>query len=220
MLLTGEDHLGAVVLLAGVAVVALAEAALARVALRANADAVADLDVLHLVAHADRNADDLVPDGQRVRRLAPAAAENVQVAAAHAAVRDADVDVRLLPGLGLELLPLHVTVGRRGVQALPSLELVVLRGHVVGGVVVGVCEGSKGSSILRMALGIRGLSDSSSPGLLSTFSGYSSLATWSLYRPDHTGTPRAVKRPRLANHQPLSSLRLRPNLENIPPAPW
>ena len=71
-----------------------------------------------------------------------------------------------------------------------------------------------------MELGIKGLSDSSSPGLLSTFSGYSSLAMWSLYRPDHTGTPRAVKRPRLANPRPLSSLRPRSNLENIPPAPW
>lgn len=62
----GPHDAVAVVLLARLAVGALAEPAQARVALRAHAHAVADLDAaLDLGADLDRDADDLVADGER-----------------------------------------------------------------------------------------------------------------------------------------------------------
>jgi hypothetical protein len=69
------DHLRAVRLAARAALVARA----ARVGLRADADAVADLDVLDGAADAQRDADDLVAHDLRVHRRTPPAAECVQV---------------------------------------------------------------------------------------------------------------------------------------------
>lgn len=55
----------------------------------------------------------------------PAGAEGVNIGAADARVGDLDVDVGLLPDLGLIPLPHHVTLGGGGVCADPSLKLVV-----------------------------------------------------------------------------------------------
>lgn len=97
----------------------------ARVVLSTDADVVADLDVLNVLADADRLADDLVADDLGVVRLAPAARSGVQVRSAdlrgrgrsdsevrsfswcetHAAVHDLDVDIVIGKGLGLVLLP-------------------------------------------------------------------------------------------------------------------
>lgn len=59
----------------------------------------------------------------------PAGTEDVGVGAADAAVGDADVDVRLFPGLGRVLFPDHVALAGRGVLADPALELVVCGRH-------------------------------------------------------------------------------------------
>lgn len=62
-----------------------------------------------------------------VRTTYPSGAESVKVAAADTAVRDLDIDVGLLPRLGLKLAPLHLALGRAGIEAKPSFKLVV--GH-------------------------------------------------------------------------------------------
>jgi hypothetical protein len=119
------DHLGAVRLAARAALVARA----ARVRLRADADAVADLDVRDGAADAQRDADDLVAHDLRVHGRAPPAAERVQVCtkekkksapggaayragllttAANAAVRDGELDGVVRERLGLVLGVLEV----------------------------------------------------------------------------------------------------------------
>lgn len=55
----------------------------------------------------------------------PATAQSVQVRATDTAVRDLDIDIRLLPLFGLKLLPHHVALTRTGIEAHPALELVV-----------------------------------------------------------------------------------------------
>lgn len=93
------DSLGAVVL-----VISLARAAVqARPDLRANTDAVADVDALDIRADADGVADDLVADDERELGLAPAAGERVHVRGADTAVRDRDLDVILVEVFRLEL---------------------------------------------------------------------------------------------------------------------
>lgn len=47
----------------------------------------------------------------------------------HAAMRDPDVNVRLLPPLRLKLAPDHVALGRSRVVAEPALELIIPRWH-------------------------------------------------------------------------------------------
>lgn len=120
-----QTHALTVVLLAVLTLMARSEPPQAAIPLRADAHAVAHADVLDVLAHAHRLADDLVAHRQRVRRVAPAVAQEVQVAAAHAAVRDLDVDVVLLPRLGLDLLPDHLALHRAWVVGRPALELVV-----------------------------------------------------------------------------------------------
>lgn len=51
----------------------------------------------------------------------------MNVGAADSRVCDLDIDICLLPWLGLKLLPHHVAIGRRSVQANPALEFVVGR---------------------------------------------------------------------------------------------
>ena len=91
------------------------------------------LDILlHVLAYADGRADDFVADATRVDGRTPSAAEGVDVATADAAVGDFDVDVGLLPGLGLVLFPVHFALDGVFVFAHPSLEFVV-GGHGCGG---------------------------------------------------------------------------------------
>lgn len=128
----GADHaLAAVRLAAGRALVARA----ARVALRADADAVANLDVRDVLAYTDGDANDLVAHDLRVLDRAPAGAERVQVARADAAVGDRDIDVRVGERLGRVLLVGEVANGVF-VLADPALEGLgnlgkVRRGHIV-----------------------------------------------------------------------------------------
>ena len=56
----------------------------------------------------------------------PAAAKSVQIRTADPAVGDLDVDIGLLPFLGLKLLPDHLAFGRLLVEAHPPFKLVVL----------------------------------------------------------------------------------------------
>lgn len=55
----------------------------------------------------------------------PSTAQSVQIRATDTTVGDLDVDIGLLPGLGLKLLPDHLAIGSLLVQAHPALELVV-----------------------------------------------------------------------------------------------
>ena len=64
-------------------------------------------------------------DADRVERGTPATPKRVQVRAADAAMGDFDVDVRLLPRLGLILLELQVALRGLWVKAHPALELVI-----------------------------------------------------------------------------------------------
>ena len=58
----------------------------------------------------------------------------MQITPADAAVRDLDVDVRLLELLRLEIAPDHLALGGGLVEALPAAEgVLVLRGHNAGG---------------------------------------------------------------------------------------
>lgn len=75
----------------------------------------------------------------------PTRAEGVKVRAADAGVADLDVDIVVLverPDLVLrEVLPDHIALCGLGVQAHPALEGVVLRCHLVEGLVCCGCEG-------------------------------------------------------------------------------
>lgn len=56
----------------------------------------------------------------------PATAESVQIGTADTAVSDLDVNIGLLPRLGLKLLPDHLSVGRVLIETHPSFKLVIL----------------------------------------------------------------------------------------------
>jgi len=57
-------------------------------------------------------------------RTHPSVAKGVQVGSADAAVGDSDVNVGLLPLLGLKLGPDHLSIGRRSVERSPTLKLI------------------------------------------------------------------------------------------------
>ena len=75
---------------------------------------------LHLV----RNGQRYIPDTAWVNCGRPTATESVQITATDAAVGDFDIDVGLLPGLGLVALPFHVALDGAGVETEPALEVV------------------------------------------------------------------------------------------------
>jgi hypothetical protein len=75
----------------------------ARLGLGTNTDAVADLDVLNLLANTDSLANNLVANAARVGSWAPAGRKHVNVRTADTAVGDLDVDVGLLKGLSLNI---------------------------------------------------------------------------------------------------------------------
>lgn len=54
----------------------------------------------------------------------PSTAQSVHVRTTDTTVSDLDVDIGLLPRLGLELLPDHLALSSLGAQAHPALELV------------------------------------------------------------------------------------------------
>lgn len=94
----GVHELGAVVF-----VLVLAEVALeAGPDLGADADAVADFEVLDVLADLDGFADDFVADAEGAFVVAPAAGDGVKVGAADAAGGDFDVDVVVAEWLWLE----------------------------------------------------------------------------------------------------------------------
>lgn len=51
----------------------------------------------------------------------------MKIRTADTAVGDLDIDIVLVPGLGLERAPLHLAVDRFGILAQPALELVIGR---------------------------------------------------------------------------------------------
>lgn len=103
--------------------------ALADVALEAgphlgtDTDAIALLDLRHVLADLDGLADNLVADAQRTLELAPAARDGVHVRPADAAALDLDVDIVIAKGLGLELVAVELVpgLGRVNDEALESL---------------------------------------------------------------------------------------------------
>lgn len=64
-------------------------------------------------------------------RAYPSTAESVQVGATDTTVRDLDVDISLLPGLGLKLLPDHLSLAGFGAETHPSFELVIGGRHCI-----------------------------------------------------------------------------------------
>lgn len=97
----GVDGVGAVVLLVGFAVSA---GQIGR-DLGAHASAIANLEVLHILADLDDLADDFVADAERKRDIgAPATGDGVDVTGADAAGVNGNVDVAVAKGLQLELL--------------------------------------------------------------------------------------------------------------------
>jgi hypothetical protein len=108
----------------------------------ADTNAVTDLDVLDVLANTDGLANNLVTNNAGWKWLAtclleetnfqrsltvgsftPSRAKHVQIRAADTAVADLNVDVVLLPLLGLELAPLHFALNGLGIEAQPSLKL-------------------------------------------------------------------------------------------------
>lgn len=67
------------------------------------------------------------PTGQMITH--PTASQRMKVRSANATMGDLDIDVRLFPCLGFELLPLQLTLDRVRAQAEPALELVVCLSH-------------------------------------------------------------------------------------------
>lgn len=143
----GANHgVAAVLLKTRGALLAVTVAAAARVALSTNTNTVSNLDItLGLGTNANSDTDDFVTDTAGVHGGAlhlvslqskdgvnehayPTASESVQVGSADTAVGDLDVNIGLLPGLGLELLPDHVADGVL-VKAHPALELVIGSSH-------------------------------------------------------------------------------------------
>ena len=76
--------------------------------LRADADALADLELIDLVADTGDVPDDLVAGDERQLGFAPTLAERMDVGAAHAAVGDGDLDIVFFEGLRLERRQLEV----------------------------------------------------------------------------------------------------------------
>lgn len=64
-------------------------------------------------------------------RAYPSTAESVQVGATNTTVRDLDVDISLFPGLGLKLLPDHLSLAGFGAETHPSFELVIGGRHCI-----------------------------------------------------------------------------------------
>lgn len=95
----GVDGVGAVVLLVGLAVVA----GQVGLDLRSHADAVADLDRLHVLADLDGFTDDFVTNAEGHGGLAPAAADGVNVRRADTTSVDGNVNVAVFEGLEGEL---------------------------------------------------------------------------------------------------------------------
>lgn len=91
--------------------------------LRTNTDAVALLDGLDVLAHADGLADNLVAYAEGALELSPSAGDGVDVGPADAAALDLDVNVGLGEGLGLELGPLELVpcLGRVDGEALKGV---------------------------------------------------------------------------------------------------
>ena len=81
--------------------------------LRADADALADLELGDLVADTGDMPDDLVSGDERQLGFAPALAERVDIGTTHAAVGDGDFDVVLFEGLRLERRQLEIRPIRR-----------------------------------------------------------------------------------------------------------
>jgi hypothetical protein len=71
----------------------------------------------------------LVSDDSGIRCLAPTPRNRVNIASADTAVRDLDIDISFLPGLGVISLPFHVAIGGVFVKAAPAFEL-GFAGHV------------------------------------------------------------------------------------------
>lgn len=55
----------------------------------------------------------------------PSTAQSVQIRATDTTVSDLDIDIGLLPGLRLEFLPDHLSLGSFGAKAYPAFELVI-----------------------------------------------------------------------------------------------
>ena len=55
----------------------------------------------------------------------PSTTQGVQIRATDTTVSDLDIDIGLLPRLGLEFLPDHLALGGFGVEAYPAFELVI-----------------------------------------------------------------------------------------------
>ena len=91
--------------------------------LRADADTIALLDGLDVLADSDSLAHDLVAYAERTLKLAPAAGDGVHVRAADAAALDLDIDVGLGKGLGLEFASLELVpcLGRVDGEALKGI---------------------------------------------------------------------------------------------------
>jgi hypothetical protein len=97
----------------------------ARTRLRANTNAVADLDILNFRPDLHGLANDLVTHAHGVVGGSPSRAQSVQIGTADTAVRDLDVDVVFFEGLGLEALPDHLAIHTVGVETHPSFEFVI-----------------------------------------------------------------------------------------------
>lgn len=105
-------------------VLALADIALeAGPHLGTNADAIALLDLGHVLTDLDGLADHLVTDTERTLEVTPAAGDGVNVGPAHAAALNLDVDVVIAKRLGLELVTVELVpgLGRVNDEALESL---------------------------------------------------------------------------------------------------
>lgn len=103
--------------------------ALADIALQAgphlgtNTNAIAHLNLLHVLADLDGLANNLVTDAERTLEVAPAAGDGVDVRPADAAALDLDVDIVILKRLGLELVAVELVpgLGRVNDEALESV---------------------------------------------------------------------------------------------------
>jgi hypothetical protein len=56
-------------------------------------------------------------------------AQSVQISSTDSAMRDLNINIDVLEWLGLEFLPHQLTLGRIGIEAHPSFELVIFCSH-------------------------------------------------------------------------------------------
>lgn len=98
-------------------------AALTALRLSTDTDTVANLKVLNVLADLGDMTNDLVSNNEGVVGRSPARAKGVNVGTADTAVRDLHLNVGLLESLRLEVAPLHVAIGGRGVVGDPAIEL-------------------------------------------------------------------------------------------------